>query len=322
MSRLAAMSQSVNVGSDRFLLEATLVSSTIKKYKKAVHSFLQWCKDNQHSANNNEQLDDLLTQYFHELYELNDGMGKGFAADTLYGIMKYMPRTKNQLPTAEQSLRGWMKSHPAQSYPPITWDLAVVMACQMSRHGLLRHAIATLLAFDCFLRVGELVNLRKCDVADNGDQRMGSEYHGMALRLRQTKTGPNQWVQVEDENVKILVRMLLALCPNDNAKLFPFSAAQFRNVFKMVRDELGLCSQYVPHSLRHGGATRWHLLGKPLEDILLRGRWSSIKSARRYVQSGRAMLLSVGVPESISKCSAKLVKNILVSIYLSLPLPQ
>jgi integrase len=312
------MSASV-ANSDRFLLEATLVSSTIKKYKKAVHAFLQWCKDNQQHANNNEQLDDLLTQYFHELYELNEGKGKGFASDTLYGIIKFLPRAKHQLLTAEQSLRGWMKSHPAVSYPPITWDLAVVLACQMTRHGYLRHAIGTLLAFDCFLRVGELCTLTKSDIADNGDQRMGGEYRGMALRLRQTKTGPNQWVQVEDEKVKTLVRMLLKLCLGADDKLFPFTTFAFRNVFKLVRDELGLCSQYVPHSLRHGGATRWHLLGKPLEDILLRGRWSSIKSARRYVQSGRAMLLSVTVPDNISQVSAHLVKNILVSIYLSLP---
>jgi integrase len=237
----------------------------------------------------------------------------------LYGIIKFLPRAKHQLLTAEQSLRGWMKSHPAVSYPPITWDLAVVLACQMTRHGYLRHAIGTLLAFDCFLRVGELCTLTKSDIADNGDHRMGGEYRGMALRLRQTKTGPNQWVQVEDEKVKTLVRMLLKLCLGADDKLFPFTTFAFRNVFKLVRDELGLCSQYVPHSLRHGGATRWHLLGKPLEDILLRGRWSSIKSARRYVQSGRAMLLSVTVPDNISQVSAHLVKNILVSIYLSLP---
>jgi integrase len=314
------MSQSSSSESfgDRFLLEATLVPSTVRKYKKAVCAFLEWCNSHDYRANNNDQLDDLLTHYFHDLYELNEGKGKGLAADTLYGVMKYLPRTKNHLATAEQSLRGWSKMQPAQSYPPLTWDLTVAMAVQMCRHGLVRHAIATLVAFDCFLRIGELVNLRKVDIADNGDVRMGSEYRGMALRLRQTKTGPNQWVQVEDKDVQHLLRLLLQTCSHDEDKVFGFTSAQYRGVFKMVRDELGLASTYVPHSLRHGGATRWHLLGKNLEDILLRGRWASIKSARRYVQSGRAMLLSVAVPEAVMRCSAELVKNVPLSLYLAL----
>jgi len=36
--------------------------------------------------------------------------------------------------------------------------------------------------------------------------------------------------------------------------------------------ELGLSAAYVPHSLRHGGATRLHMAGVPLDDILMRGR--------------------------------------------------
>jgi integrase len=175
-----------------------------------------------------------------------------------------------------------------------------------------------LLAFDCFLRVGELVGLRKKDVADTGDRRMGSEYHGTSLRLKNTKTGPNQWVQVNDEQVIGLLRCVVESTGRDSDRLFPFSAAKYRSVFKATCAELGLSHRYVPHSLRHGGATRWHLLGHPIEDVLLRGRWSSVKSARRYVQAGRALLLKTAVPASLAGVAKLLSDNLLVSFALSL----
>ena len=54
------------------------------------------------------------------------------------------------------------------------------------------------------------------------------------------------------------------------------------------------------HSLRHGGATSLQVRGMSIADIILRGRWVSTKSATLYVQSGRALLLSVSVPKVVS----------------------
>ena len=79
-----------------------------------------------------EQLDDLLTEYFHDLYEQNDGAGKGLAACTFYGLIKFLPRCTNHLPTSLMSLKGWMKLQPGTSYPPLTYDLAVLISCHMT----------------------------------------------------------------------------------------------------------------------------------------------------------------------------------------------
>ena len=48
------------------------------------------------------------------------------------------------------------------------------------------------------------------DVAVAADQRMDSEFEGMGLRLRKTKTGANQFVMVEREPVQGLLADLLA----------------------------------------------------------------------------------------------------------------
>lgn len=308
--------------SGRFLITGALAASTIRKYRSGVMKFLEWCDENGYDAKSMEELDELLTDYIHELYEHNDdgtGRGKGLASQTLYGLLKFMPQAEGKLPTASASVHGWLRKHPSKSYPPLTWDLAVVLACKMTQNGLLRQGIGVLLAFDCFLRIGELVNIRRGDVADTGDSRMGSEYRGMSLRLRTTKTGPNQWVQVDDAKVQSLLRQVVATTHGGaEARLFPWSASDFRGVFKATCTQLGLTANYVPHSLRHGGATRWHLLGYPVESILLRGRWQSTKSARRYIQAGRAMLMATSVPHAVARSGQILSQDTLLSLSLSL----
>ena len=68
--------------------------------------------------------------------------------------------------------------------------------------------------------------------------------------------------------------------------------------------------EYVPHSLRHGGATRLFLLHVPLEDIMMRGRWASSKSARLYVQSSRAMLMSMRAPRVLADAAMALAQDV------------
>ena len=302
---------------NRFLIEAALAPTTLAKYKQGVKLFIEWCIENNYDCTTIEQLDNLLSEYFHDLYEQNDGVGKGLAAQTLYGMIKFVPRLYDKLPTATMSLKGWLKLQTATSYPPLTWDLTVLIACQMARQHKIKFAIASLVAFDCFLRVGELVNIRRADIATTGDVRMGSEYRGTAIRLRKTKTAPNQWVQLQDKNVEVLLLILVSCVSGDQTKLFPFTANQYRSCFKQVCAQLNLSSSYVPHSLRHGGATRWHLLGHSIEDILMRGRWASTKSARRYIQAGRSMLLTVQVPSSLQAKAQVLSQHLLLSLLLS-----
>ena len=53
------------------------------------------------------------------------------------------------------------------------------------------------------------------------------------------------------------------------------------------------------------------MAGVPIEDILHRGRWASTKSARHYVQSGRALLLAEEVPPLATTLARVLVANVL-----------
>ena len=140
----------------------------------------------------------------------------------------------------------------------------------------------------------------------------------MSLRLAHTKTGKNQWVEVRDAAVRRLMRRLLQVAPAErSALLFPFSAGTFRRHFKAACADLGLAPEYVPHSLRHGGATHDHLTGVSLEEVLRRGRWASMKSARHYVQSGRALLLTTSVPPDVALLARRLAADVVEAFALT-----
>ena len=114
--------------------------------------------------------------------------------------------------------------------------------------------------------------------------------------------------------------LLLKALVKDTAKrsrVFDFSAAEFRRHFKHVCEELGLSARYVPHSLRHGGATFMHQAGRPISDIRHRGRWAQSKSAEHYIQAGVALLLDVEVPREIAATGALLAADVLHSFSLA-----
>jgi integrase len=303
------------------LLELAVSPATLKGYRAAVLEFIQWMCDNDEDADDEDEFDEVLLDYIQQLYD--DGRGKSAAKDTMNGICLYLPQLRHMLPRSAQAIRGWNRLEVSRSHPPLTWELACVIAVHLHNNPLLlRHAVGVLLAFDCFLRVSELCNLRYEDVAEEDDLRLGSRSNskghglGMVIAIRHAKTGRNQWVSVLNPQVVALLRSLRRQT-KPKQRLFPFSASSFRRVFKQACAELGLSSRYVPHSLRHGGATRYkHLLNWSMEDIMVRGRWASSKSARIYIQAGVVMLMAMAASE-LSDVGERLAKHLLVIFKVS-----
>jgi integrase len=315
MSQAAALSEAAFVR--LFLVEAALAPSTRSKYRKSVNLFVQWCMDLGEQFDSAEELDQVLLDYFHSLYLEREGKGLCLATSTMYGLIMFMPVARGKLVASAVALRGWRRLQPSIRYPPLTWQLSVVIAVQLVRHGRWEMGVATLLAFDCMLRIGELVALRRNDVADEGDVRLNSADRLMQLCLRRTKTGDNKWTWLELKPVKELVRLLVRRTSERQGKLFPFSAQKFRQYFKHVCAELGLSEHYVPHSLRHGGATFMHRAGRALSDIMHRGRWAATKSAEHYIQAGPALLLQTSVPDGVARRGELLAKDVLGSFALA-----
>jgi hypothetical protein len=288
-----------------FLLRAATSVSTRRRYTEALILFLTWLEDAGEDPASPRELDECLAEWCHELYILKGGNCRSHAENAYSACIHFLPFLKGQFHVTSLALRGWRRLKPSVSYPPMTLDVAAVVAAHMLFSGRRDLAIATLLAHHCYLRVGELTSIKIRDVADKQDSRLGSAFSGVAIRLPSTKTGQNQWVEVRSSAIQSLLRAEV-----DRARskcLFNFGASTYRKHFKSTCASLGLSNNYVPHSLRHGGATHDHLSGVPLEEILRRGRWASTKSARHYIQSGRALLLTTAVPQPVSELGEALV---------------
>ena len=225
------------------LLQSGYAKRTTVNYKNAVIEFLDWCDAYELDPISYDELDDYLCDFIHELYHESDGKhDKQKAVNAVYGITVLLPRTKDHLVLSVRAVNRWGKTHPSVAYPPLTWDLAVTVAVQMVRAGHYEFAVATVLGFDCLLRVSELINLRRSDVADAKDARMGSEYRQMSLRIRKAKTGVEQSVDVRDRHVKGLLRAVVARTTKDNL-LFPGGVNKYRKLFKCCCAELDLSPQ-------------------------------------------------------------------------------
>ena len=296
------------------MLGWSVTPSTLQRYRTHVDRFLDWFRASGERAATTTELDEVTLDYIHHLYE--QGQGRTAAAMTICGLqLLCVPDAR--FPRCRRALKGWAKRHPGRSHPPLSWELTAAIAFQMSRSGLHRYACGVLIGFDCLLRVSELCNLRREDVADTGDLRIGVEHKGMMLRLPSTKTGKNQWVEALDPCVIQLLRDRVR-GTSPGARLFSYTASQFRRVFMATCANLGLSKTYVPHSLRHGGATRYrHVLKWSIENVLERGRWVSTASARRYVQSGLAVLMSMEAPPAIAQGGVVLAKRLYDALTLA-----
>lgn len=278
--------------SDFWLLGAKVKDATLVRYKAAVRDFVAWCDQHGIKARQNDDVDEVFADYIHDCYELNNGAGRTKVAYAMAGMQLLAPPLRGKLPISAQCLLGWKKRHPGQRHPPLTWHITVAIAAQLAVWGHCDMAIGAMLAFASLLRIGELVGLHVSDFLDaNADDPRVDFATRSGFRLRSTKTAANLFAELHNDDIRQLVRLLVNGKRSED-RIFAFSASSFRGWFKRAVCALGLDSSYVPHSLRHGGATALYMAGLPIETILHRGRWASTKSARYYVQSGEALLLA------------------------------
>lgn len=237
-----------------------------------------------------DRLDRLLCLYLDERYREDSTKSSNIGSGLINGLVFLQPQLKHRLPWAHEATKGWRRRKPWVSKPPIPWDMTCLVALVLVQWDLFDYAIATLLAFDCYLRISELANIAVNDLLLPGDHHCEQK---AVLRLAHTKTGPNKFVILRLQPLNDALRLLRdQRRATRSVKLFSFSIYQYRLLFKHACSAVGLDSfGFRPHSLRHGGASHDFLNGKKAEEIQLRGRWVCLKSCSRYLQSGKAVYL-------------------------------
>lgn len=305
-----------------FLSTSAYSAATVAAYTAAAIRYHSHCPhQGRHSSASH--LDDCLCEYICSLFHLYGGRNRQLAVNTVYGVYMLCPEVRDQLRASEHLLRGWQRVVPSISHRPLTWPIVVAIARTMAANGYTDCAVATLVAFDGLLRVGELVAINVADVSFPDDSRRGaasrssrqsagSSSHpthrhpgSVYIRLAVTKTGANQTAEISNPDIIALLRHYVSIRVAAGAagRLFHFPSSSpadhFRTVLRNMCCALDLESHgFTPHSLRHGGATHAHIhMGLSIEHVLHRGRWKSNSSARTYLQTGAAALLTTQLSE-------------------------
>ena len=291
------------------LLRARVTLATETMYRAGVNRFLLWLQTGGAYLGklyDVQDVDDALTEWAWELYESRGGQGQWVLQCALYGVEYFVPRWKGDLKVARAALKGWKFLRPPTSHPPITWAAAVSVAVQIAEDGHPGAGIGVLVAFEGYLRATELCGLRVGDVSQVLGQGGGLEARPrLLISLQWCKTGNNQSVLIDHPVVvDLLWRWVLYVkrrtgyhsrggfsAAARGPLLFP-EVTFFRSLFMAACAYLGYSKgdvRFVPHSLRHGGATRDFLYReRSLDEIIIRGRWANLLSTRRYIQQGPA----------------------------------
>ena len=159
--------------------------------------------------------------------------------------------------------------------------LAAAFAGAFRFWGLPRVAALVTIGFDCFLRSGELLGLRRRDIRVY-------EKRGVAIvALHGTKTGQRDGrTELAAVRSAVAVKLLAAHAQplGWDEPVLGIERTVFLRLWKRIAGAHGLSSSKCTlYSLRRGGATHDFLEHGSLEKTLLRGRWASARSARMYI---------------------------------------
>lgn len=140
-----------------------------------------------------------------------------------------------------------------------------------------------LIGFLAFLRTGEMVTLTSEKIAVDPDEGR------ILLALPSTRTSRQREETVCLTDFRLAKLMQRALT---QGALWGGSLGSFRSMFAQFCSffELEECG-FTPYSIRRGGASYAFAQGASFDELLVRGRWQSNRTARLYLDTGRAALI-------------------------------
>ena len=155
--------------------------------------------------------------------------------------------------------------------------------------------MGVLLAYEGYLRVGELLQLRREHVLlpDDAALVFGAAGVHCGLHLPSTKRGANQFVRIRDPAVVRYLQWLVGGTPAGGL-LFPgVTARKLNYLLSMCLRLWGLPSDFTMHSLRHGRAAAQFLADVHPEVIRREGRWSLLFSMEPYLQAALSLTIQL-----------------------------
>ena len=280
---------------------------TLKCYENALRAFFTYLEEENISLpTKRSRLDELLAQFLEHLYL--DDRPITYAGHTMSAFRRFYPQLRYKLPLSKQYFSNWRSVHVSQQATPLPATLALAIAGVAAECNHLAFACLVLVGFLGFLRTSEMTNLtwQKLTFDPNSGQ--------IVLALPSTKTSKNkeESIVLSDRRVCLLLERL-EKCQASN-RLWKWSPSVFR---KQLADILSFLqiepSSFSAYSIRRGGATHAFSEGIPMDQLVIKGRWQNAKTARIYLDSGRAALVQL----QFSAHTSHLISAATASLYSS-----
>lgn len=259
----------------------------LQSYKRALSNFFDWLdEENIDTPSKPSHLDETLAAYLEHLWL--DDTNITYAGHTLSALRRFYPQLRFRLTVSRQFFSNWKSIHvPKQAVPLPGGDVAIALGGVALAANELPLAASILIGFAAFLRTGEITNLAASNI--QVDEVSGH----IILALPSTKTSKQRLesVALVDPKLASLVQAVLARAATDS--LACLTPNNFRTRLRLLLQHLSLHEHgFSAYSLRRGGATHAFANGQHFDSLLVKGRWQSVKTARQYLDSGRAMQFS------------------------------
>ena len=276
------------------LRNQVISSKTEERYSQCFRAFCRFHNLPQSFAVPDGQVfDDMVSEYIESLWE--DGEVKSLANYTLAAVQFYKPQVKHALPWSWKLVKVWNTLEFPQRATPLSPELLMSLAGQCFTWR--QHEMGWLLVvgFTLFLRTGELLTLRVQDIILRGSSGV--------VYLAPSKGAKRQFLPLERVEISeaITVQALKALIrkkqPGD--PLWSQSRPQFMQYWHELIHALGLdgCN-FFPYSLRRGGASSAYRAGSTLDQLVTKGRWAHVNTARIYLDLGLQALTTLTLPSA------------------------
>eukprot|EP00438_Fugacium_kawagutii_P002080 Skav207473 [mRNA] locus=scaffold1054:29778:30473:- [translate_table: standard] len=202
------------------------------------------------------------------------------------GLRRYLPEARWRVPRARQFFTNWQSTHVSKQAAPLPPEVALAFAGLAIQTRQAPLACMILVGFLAFLRTGEMVKLHPSKMTvDLSEGRIL-----IALPSTKTSRQREETVCVQDHRLAKLVSVSLVALRDQ--PFWPQSLHSFRATFRAFCEYFDLQQfEFTPYSVRRGGASFAFAEGAPFDELLVRGRWQSNRTARLYLDSGRAALI-------------------------------
>ena len=259
-------------------LEELLVKKkTLDKYHSHFNLFCEWAEFNEISLRTSYDFDSAASLYVEGLWA--DGFGRAEGSYLLAALQHMLPMLKHQLNLAWRLMKTWSKNELPTRAVPLDASTVLGFAGLFWVWKEPQLAAGIVVAFDFFLRTGELFTLRRQHV----------EFFASQASLQLTHTKSTTY-QIHSERLlawdALAIGALRFLAFNKEPPdfLVPRSAASFRTLWHKAVKFFLLQDFFIqPYSLRRGGATSAFRSGVSFDSLLVRGRWTNQRTARIYL---------------------------------------